>query len=574
MGPRRIGGVIACLLALACPARARDVCPRLRFIGPQIKLSEVEKKLVCGDPGSDGWKNVSLPQAREFMTGFLQARGHHFPSFDVQGDALEVRVGTTTAVRKVTGQGLSGIYDLGKRRKIVGQLLTPSLLDKVKKGVIFELQSRGYACPSVVVTADARSGEVRVDADPGSPYKLAKIEPAQVSKIDPSVFSRYEAFEPGEPFDVRLLSMTSDRIKQDELFLSAYYDVACSTAGLRLTQKVVEGKPHLFTLGVGADTEGLLQAKARLKYSRLGYRASSAEADLFASRLDQSLDAFMNYYLSPDSRLYFVPEAFLRREDELPYEAAHTQVSFSPAWSHDGEDLHLDVRGGPAYDYFNTIRGLGPQRSRWFAFVTRAQVMTHLYEYYQRDPRRGWTATLETSSRVRGLDSSISDTRIQASGESLWNLGKYEPPLAILATRGQFGATWVGDRADAFTQLPPTDRFFLGGDADVRGFQRQRLPDEAAGFLTELYDGVELRAGDILPAGIQPLIFVDAAMGGRDYFHVDPDVYYSPGAGIRWAPPFGSIRTTFARGLTWRRGSPTPAPRPHWQFFFSFGKEF
>jgi len=137
------------------------------------------------------------------------------------------------------------------------------------------------------------------------------------------------------------------------------------------------------------------------------------------------------------------------------------------------------------------------------------------------------------------------------------------------------GTTWVGNRPDAFTQVPPTERFSLGGDADIRGFQRNSLPDDAAGFLTAIYDGLELRAGDILPAGIQPLIFIDAAMGSRDYFHVDPDVYYAPGAGIRWAPSFGQIRVTFARGLTWRRESdPTTAPRPHWQFFFSFGKEF
>ena len=575
--------LLACALVLpAASARARtpkaerthDVCPRLRFIGPEIKLSEVEKKLVCGDPGSDGWKNVSIPQARGFITAFLQARGYHFPGFGVEGDTLDVRIGTTTVVTKLTGQGLSGIYDLGKRRKIVGQLLTPKLLDTAKQAVVFELQSRGYACPSVVVTADARNGEVHVDADPGGRYEIARIQPAKVQKVDPRVFRRYESFQPGQTFDTRLLSVTSDRVKQDELFLTAYYDAGCSTAGLHIDQKVVEGKPHLLKVGVGADTEGLLQAKGQFKISRLDARASSLEIDVFASSLEESLDALMNYYPSPTKRLFFVPEAFVRREDEIQYEAAHSQVSFSPAWSHDGEDLRVEVRGGPAYDYFNTIRGLGPQRSDWAAFITRTQVMTHLYEYYQRDPRRGWRATLETSSRVRGLASRISANRMQLTGESLWNLGNYEPPLAVLATRGEAATTWVADRSQAFTQIPPTERFFLGGDADIRGFQRNRLPDDAEGFLTALYDGVELRAGDVLPAGVQPLVFIDAAMGGRDYFHVDPDVYYSPGAGVRWAPSFGEMRATFARGLTWRRGSPTEPPRPHWQFFFSFGKEF
>ncbi len=572
------------LLLLAAPAFARarkpdtkphDLCPRVRFIGPTVKLSDNEKRLVCGDPNSDGWKNVSLPQARQFMTAFLQARGRHFPEFDANGETLEVRIGTATVVHKLTGTGLGPIYDLGKRRDVVGQLLTPSLLDKVKKEVTLELQSRGYACPNVVVTADARNGEVHVDVEPGGVYQLKDVQPARVEKIAPAAFDRYRAFQPGELYDARLLSVTSDRIKTDELFLSAYYDTICSSEGLKIVQRVVEGKPRLLTLGVGADTEGLFQARVRMVMSRLGKRASNAQATLYASKLEQSLDASANLYLSDSSRLFIYPEAYVRREDEIQYQAAHSQVSVQPGWSHDGTDFHVETRGGPAYDYFNTLVGEGPHRSSWGAFVTKTQVMTHLYEYYERDPRRGWMATFDTESRVKGWFSRATANKLQLSGESLWNLGRFDPPQLVLATRGLLGTTAVqGDPNLAFTQVPPTDRFFLGGDADIRGFQRKRLPDDAAGFLTAAYEGVELRAGHVLPGDIQPLVFIDAAMGGRRDFHLDPDVYYSPGVGFRWAPTFGTLRATAARGLTWRHNSPTEPPRPHWQFFFSFGKEF
>ena len=580
LGRALLAWVLAALLAPSL-ARAKgpgthDVCPRLRFLGKPIELTDMEKKLVCGDPGTDAWKNVSIPQAREFMTSFLQARGYHFPKFDVQDQTLEVSIGTTTYVKKLTQLGLGGIYDLGKRRQIVGRLLTPKLLDDVKKAVLFELQSRGYACPKVLVTADARTGEVHVDVLPGGKYRLADIAPARVQGVDPAAYGRFRAFEPGQLFDQRLLSLTGDRIKTDELFLSAYYDVDCSTGmALRITQHVVEGKPHLLTVGIGADTEGLVEGKLRAKQSRIGKRASSAELDLFASRLRQTLDASADLYLSDQSRLFISPEAFARREDEIQYEAAHSQVAVEPAWSHDGVDFHVEVRGGPAWDYFNTIRGEGPQRSNWAAFVTKTQIMTHLYEYYEKDPRRGWTATLSTEHRYRQFASKVTANKLQVNGEALWNIGHYEPPLLVAATRGLLGTTAVsGDPSLALTQVPPTDRFFLGGDADVRGFSRKRLPDDAAGFLTAAYEGLELRLANALPGNVQPLAFVDAAMGGRRAFHLDKDVYYSPGAGVRWAPPFGSIRATVARGLTWRSGGPTEPPRPHWQFFFSFGKEF
>lgn len=546
----------------------------MRFSGPDPKLTEVEKRLVCGDPGSDSWKDISLPQAREFMTAFLQKRGRHFPRYETEGDTLVVNVGTMTIVRSLVGRGLEGVYDLGKRRKVVGRPLTPHLLDQVKKAVLFELSSRGYPCAKATLTADARTGEVRIDADPQARYLVAKIEEPTGLTIDPAVLRRYEAFRAGDVLDARMLSLTSDRIKGDALFSSAYYDVSCSTTGLRIVQRVIEAPPHLITIGAGVDTEGLVRGRARLVQSRLGRRASSAEVTLTASRREQSLDGLMRLYLSPRDRLYLSPAAFLRREDEVQYEAEHAELSLSPTWASDAGGLRLEVRGGPAVDFFDTRRGQGPTNASWFQFITRTQVTSHLYEYYQRDPRDGWTATLETAHRFKGAYSDVEAHWLRLSGQALWNLGNFSPPAAVLATRAMAGTVAGIDRAPALSSLPPTDRFFLGGDADLRGLARKQLPNDGSGFLTAIYDGIELRAGDVLPYGVQPFLFIDAAMGGSYGFQLDPDVYYSPGVGVRWASPVGTVRTTAGRGLVWRRGSELGPPRPHWQFFFSFGREF
>ena len=571
----------ACLCVPAWAEKAssappvHDLCPTVRFIGAAPTLSEVEKRLVCGDPDSVGWRTIPLPQAEQFMTAFLQQRGYHFPRFRARDGRLDVEVGTSTVVTKLTTDGTGEIFDLSKRRGIVGQLLTPSLLDKVKKAAVFEFQSRGYACPRVEVSADARTGEVHVAADPELFYRIRHVPGPELKGLDPAVFGRYDAFQDGDPLDIRLLELTSARIRQDALFLSAFYDLVCATDSLHVTQRVVEGPPRLITLGLGADTEGLVQGRAQWRDTRIGYRASQIQATAFASEREQSLDAFMDYYLRPADRIHLRPAAFFRREYEVQYQAVHAEASLQPEWTHDGTDLRVRARGGPAVDYFNTITGLGPSRARWFQFTTHSDVMTHLYEYYETDPRRGWMASLDTMSRVRGAYSDVTAHRVTAQGESLWNLGNYEPPLLVLATRGLAGVTWLPDRQLAFSKLPPTDRFFLGGDADIRGFNRKSLPGDGTGFLSTLYQGLELRAGDdVLPYNLQPLVFIDAAMGSPRDFHLDPDVYYAPGFGIRWAAPFGSLRATLARGLTWRRGSLAAPPRPHWQFFFSFGKEF
>ncbi len=581
--PRGPAAWAAAALLLCAPARAKtpppaatyELCPRVRFVGPEVRLTEVEKRLVCGDPGSTGWKDVPLAQAQQFLTAFLQQRGYQFPRFSAEGDRLDVSVGTVTVVSKVTAEGSNDIFDMGKRRGLVGELLTPTLLDKAKKAAVFELQSRGYACPRVEVTADAVTGEVHVLAEPGLFYRIVDVPGPELPGLDPAIFDRYEAFQDGDPLDIRLLDLTSERVKSDALFLSAYYDVSCGSDTLHIRQRVIEGPPRLLTLGVGADTEGLLVTRAQWKDSRIGYRASQIQATAFFSAREQSLDAFMKYYLRPSDRIHLRPAAFIRREYETQYQGVHSEASLQPEWTHDGTDFTIQTRGGPAADYFNTIAGLGPSQDKWFEFQTRSQIMTHLYEYYQADPRRGWMASVDTMSRVKGAYSAITAHRVTMTGESLWNLGNYQPPLAVFAVRGLLGTTWMPERERAFTDLPPTDRFFLGGDSDIRGFQRKSLPGDGTGFLTAYYQGLELRAGDdILPYNFQPLIFIDAAMGSPRDFHLDPDIYYAPGTGVRWAPAFGSMRLTIARGMTWRRGSLEAPPTPHWQLFFSFGKEF
>jgi len=46
-------GAFSALLLFPAAAAAKDLCPRVRFQGRAPKLDEVEKRLVCGDPGSD-----------------------------------------------------------------------------------------------------------------------------------------------------------------------------------------------------------------------------------------------------------------------------------------------------------------------------------------------------------------------------------------------------------------------------------------------------------------------------------------------------------------------------------------
>lgn len=566
-------GALAGLFTAPLAAREVALCPGVAFDGALVSLSAVERRLVCGDPDSEGWKEVPRAQAKGYLRAFLQKRAYLLPEFEAKDGGLVVRPGRRIMIKRLEGDNFPPGIDLSKKRRVVGAPLTPDMLDKVKGDLASELQNHGYPCPRVEMSADARTAEVRARFAGGRVHAASPIIEPAIEGIDPGIFDRYTAFEPEKPLDQRLLALTSNRIVNEALFLNSSYDVTCGTDGVKIIHRVASAPPRLLRLGAGIDTEGLAAVRARWIHSRIGWRASTVQATLFANKREQSIDAQMRYYLAPSSRLFLLPHAVAARSDEPRFETVSSQLSLMPGYTWDDQTLHLEVLAGPALEYADTRRGIGPTDSYFQTFNTRAEVTSHLFEYWIREPRNGFRASLETASRVSQVSSKLTAHRVRIATEKLWNLGSFEPPLAVLGARGWAGAVFVGDRDTAQRELPTTMRFFIGGDADFRGVGPGELGDER-GFLSGLYQGLELRAGDVLPFRLQPLVFLDAAMAGRSSASLDPDVYYAPGFGVRWATFIGAFRVTFARSLLWRRDPATAPGRRHWQFFFSYGREF
>jgi translocation and assembly module TamA len=568
--------LLAALLGLGPAfARAAGPCPSVEFLGRPVELTQVEERWVCGDPGSEGWKSVPLAQAEYFLRAFLQQRGYHRPLFQVEGGTLTVAAGPVSRITSVTGEGLPPEVRLSKRRRVVGQVMTPKELDRLQAWIKNSLRNHGYGCPAIELSADPETGAVKAVVRTGPKHVITEIVPEVPDNVDPRVFNRFRAYRIGRPLDLRLLNLTAGRIVSEDLFLSAYYDLSCSSdSALTVTQRVVAAPPRLITAGAGLDSEGLVRGRARWKHSRIGARASSLEGVLFASAREQSVEALMRAYFDPDTRVHLIPRLEGRHQDEARFESLTGEFSITPALTEDTQGLGLEFRAGPGYEYVRTMRGQGPADAAYPTWTMRLALASHLYEHFLRDPQDGWQLRLETSSRQKGLQSDFSAHQVKATGEALFNLGAFDPPLLILGSR--FGAaTTITDREGVKPGvIPPTLRYFLGGDADLRGFSRQELPVNAEGFLTQVYHGLELRLGDVLPWGLQPLAFVDAAMAGRRHAELERAIYWSPGAGIRWATPVGSIRATVGRGMVERQDPGIEYPLEHWQYFFSLGREF
>ena len=154
---------------------------------------------------------------------------------------------------------------------------------------------------------------------------------------------------------------------------------------------------------------------------------------------------------------------------------------------------------------------------------------------------------------VRGAtDTVFSDTtfvQVNAEGKWIWSL----PRGARILVRGHVGAT----AKNSFAELPPSVRFFAGGDSSVRGYEFKSLgPVDATG---KVIGGSALAEGSF--EFEQPLsgrwsfaCFVDA---GNAFEGSHINAKSAAGVGGRWQSPLGPIRIDLAHpfddpGTSWR----------------------
>ncbi|HEU4400478.1 MAG TPA: outer membrane protein assembly factor BamA, partial [Candidatus Polarisedimenticolia bacterium] len=257
----------------------------------------------------------------------------------------------------------------------------------------------------------------------------------------------------------------------------------------------------------------------------------------------------------------------------------------------------------PAFDV-RTV-GLSLQASRRFTRATRT-----LYRYSLKDVDLSNAAAIFEGSTLRLSSlsaSAVHDTRdapfdplrghylsgeVQYFGRSIGSEAEFAKlygqvyyfrevlPKTVWAQAVRAGAAIPLGRSkadptltgDALSGVPPSERYFAGGDTTVRGFARDRLgPLDASGDpiggegLFLLNEELRFPIFRIL----QGVVFYDAGNVFRTLADYDPtDLRQVLGAGLRLATPIGPFRFEYGSLLNRRDGEPGH------KFFISIGQAF
>ena len=178
------------------------------------------------------------------------------------------------------------------------------------------------------------------------------------------------------------------------------------------------------------------------------------------------------------------------------------------------------------------------------------------------DPSRGYSLSLE----VLGGSRAVTDHSFVQANISYKGVISPSENTRFLFKVNQ-GATFGPDS----TNVPPSLRYFAGGDNSIRGFgYRDRAPMQPYG--TGLKGARYLTTGTAefqFPFGVSSsrlALFLDAGLATDEYDR-ENEILYGPGIGYRFLSPYGIVRVDIAAGIQEEHEN-------QYHLHFAFGPEF
>ncbi len=423
-----------------------------------------------------------------------------------------------------------------------GEPLDHGAYERSKSRLASLASERGYLDAKLtrhelIVDPDAGTAQARLQLSSGPRYRLGELKVVHEG-IRHDLVRRLLEYTPGEPYSADRLHLL-DRALSDSGYFSSV-DVRADTQGAQdlevpVTVTAQARKRHLYSAGVGFATD--VGPRVRLGYEN---RRVNAAGHRVVARLRGSL-----------------VQSDLSVEYRIPLQRPQSEwLTFSAAAVREDTDT-FESTSGKLGVRATRLRG------RWLetSFVelsrdnfevgrtrrTSTLLMPGLsYSRTQSDgrlrPDEGWRLYAEIKGGAEALLSDTDVLRTRISGGWLRTL----PWDGRIITRAEVGALIAGD----FDALPPSVRFFAGGDTSIRGYEFESLgpKDDFGEVIGGRYLGVvSLEYEHPIKGPWSAAVFMDAGNAFDNEF--SQDIKTGVGVGLRWQSPVGPVRVDIAHPL-------------------------
>jgi len=580
IGVRAAAGLRAALLILAGAAagdagaaidvRIEGLAPELErnvraFLSIAEAADEPSERAGSREPESDDDEDPSDARVRRLhelarteIAAALEPFGYYEPSVEAtlerHGDDWEARYvvdpGPPTVLRVVeidiVGEGADSPAVAAARSAIrlePGQQLNHPRYEAAKQALFDAAYNAGfidvtYRRSELLVNRGRREAEVHLLLDTGPRYFFGEITIRQ-DILAESFIDRFVRIDYGDPFDTDRLLALQMALNDSGYFNEVIVDVERESAVNRHIPVVVHTSPRRtqeYTVGLGYGTDTGPRIRLGIELRRLNPYGHSFTSDLRLSNIEQAVAAEYRIPRGRDLVTDFLAlRGSLGAQDIGDWDTL--QQSIGASW-HD------------AWRQYQRRLYITGQREEFSAEGEPTSIESVIYAGWQLTrksaddpilPRRGYSWSVDMRGGSDALGSGTSFGRLHVSGNVVRSLGERVRVLL----RGEYGAI----RADEFARLPPSQRFYAGGDGSVRGYGYQDLgPQNAAGARIGgrylLVASAELEVNIVGNYGAA--VFFDAGNADDTAW---PDLMRGVGIGARWRSPVGVVGIDLAHPL-------------------------
>ncbi|RLK51220.1 autotransporter secretion outer membrane protein TamA [Alkalispirillum mobile] len=530
-----------------------------------------------GEPAGDSRRALRAYQRQlpERAGQALQALGYYEPEIDVEreetdnGPRFILRIDAGEPVRialvdlRIDGEAAEdSAFDGIQARLPVqpGAVLRHDRYETARRQLQTLALDRGYFDARYTqrrVEVDVEAGEATVilHFDSGRRYSMGDVQFSETA-LAPWFLERLVHFEPGDPYESRHVSELNRALLNSGYFAQVSVRPepreADETLRVPVQVELTAERPHQVRTGVGYSTD--VGPRIRAGWSRpwVNRRGHTLSVDTELSEKRQNISTRYGIPLRDPLRTQLVLQGGFQYEDiedtesELYTLSVQHQHRFESGWQQN-LGIRWDRERFTISDETRTTTLYLPGGS-WSRNRARGGA----------DPHWGDRLLFSVEGTDEWMGSDIDVFRVRTGARLLRSFADNHRVLL----RADLG----GLTSSEFEKVPPTLRFFAGGDQSVRGYRYQTLApeDDEGDVIGGKYLAVaSAEYGYTFRPNWRLAAFTDAGNAFDDWD--DPDPQVGAGFGIRWISPVGPIRLDFASALS-KSGNP-------WRLHFSMGPE-
>ncbi|MDC0662188.1 autotransporter assembly complex protein TamA [Marinobacter sp. SS21] len=515
-----------------------------------------------------------VPTAVRQVTDALRALGYYQPTIEwemlpteLPKVRLTVTPGAPVHIRSVSvtingpARNDPTFLPVLPEKPAVGDVLNHGHYDALRQTIRNRALRLGYfdgdfSSHRLTVDPEQRVADMELAFDSGERYRLGEVRFTGDTEIGLPLLRQFVTISPGEPYHADKVATLNGDLSNSGYFREVLVDANPAEADdfvIPVKVRLSIRQPRSVSAGVGFSTDVGPRFRGTWRehwINEMGHRRG-AETELSVPR--QSLSTWYELPLDPPMTDLIRLSAGYQREHIEDVESE--RLTLGQQWQHELDNGWLQIL---SMRWEGERFRIGDDPSTTSSLFLPGAGYSKLRADTALDPSRGYRLQFDVTGSHRAALSDADILHVSVLLKGLITLADKHRFLG----RFQFG----GVATNSFDDVPPSLRFFAGGDQSVRGYGYETLsPEDSDGSLV---GGRYLLVGSLeyqyeLFERWRAAVFYDRGNAIDNPF--DP-LANGVGMGVRWVSPVGPLRFDIAKGLDPEFGG-------EWRVHFSMGPE-